>query len=98
MGRNINGIDHTNIILNGKYINDSILFRFSSPKVIPVPFASNLINIPKLRHFLIIDQQSNLCQRHIPRTSFNPKTGRIPYQIKISLESNGQFTNIIQPH
>ena len=70
MGKNINEIDETNIILNDKYIIYSVLFRFFLPKVRPVPFASNLIRIPNLKRLFMIGQQSNLCQRHSPRTIF----------------------------
>ena len=47
MGENIDEINDTNIILNGKYITYSILFKFCPPKVCPVPFASDLISMPK---------------------------------------------------
>ena len=39
----------------------------------------------------MIGQGSNLCQRHIPRTSFNSKTDCIPYLIKLCFKSNGNF-------
>ena len=35
MGKNINEIDHTNIILNVKYITHSVLFQIFLPKVLP---------------------------------------------------------------
>ena len=89
MGKNINEIDHTNIILNGIYIAYSVLFLVYLPKFHPVPFASNLIRMPKLRRFLMIGQRSNSCRRHSPSTSFNSKTGWILYQIKLSRKSNG---------
>ena len=60
----INEIDHTNIILNGMYINYSVLCQFSLPNLCPVPLASNIIRMPKLRRFLMRGQQSNLYQRH----------------------------------
>ena len=43
MVKHINGIDDTNIILNGKYITYSVWFRFCPPKVCPVLFESDLI-------------------------------------------------------
>ena len=56
MGKNINEINDTNVILNGKYITYPILFQFCLPKVIPVTFASKLMSIPKMRRFLMICQ------------------------------------------
>ena len=46
-GLNINEIDDTKVILYGNYITYSVLFRLCIPKVCPVPFASELIMIPK---------------------------------------------------
>ena len=71
----INEIDHTNIILNGMYINYSVLCQFSLPNLFPVPLASNIIRMPKLSHFLMIGQRWNLCQRHILRTRFKRRNG-----------------------
>ena len=49
MGININEINHTNLIINDKYINYSVLLQLCLPKVLLVPFASNLIRMSKLR-------------------------------------------------
>ena len=98
MGRNINEIDNTNIVINGKKINYSVLLRFCLPIFRPMPFASNLIVMPKLRRFLMIGQRSNLCQRHNPRTSFNSNKGWLPYHIRLSHKSTGRFPTINQPH
>ena len=46
----------------------------------------------------MIGQRSNLCQRHIPRTSFNPKMGWLLYKIKLSRKSIGYFPTINRPH
>ena len=56
MVKNINEIDHTHIILNGKYIPYSVLFPLCVPKVFPIPFVRNIIRMPKLRRFLMIGQ------------------------------------------
>ena len=98
MGKNINEIDQTNIILNGKYITYSVLFQICVPKLFLIPFARSLIRMPKLRRFLIIGQLSNLCQRHSPRNSFNLNMGCLPYEIKLSNKSTGRFPTINQPH
>ena len=47
MSIDINEINHTNVILNIKYITYSVLFQLCPPKVLPVSFASNLSRIPK---------------------------------------------------
>ena len=57
MGKNINEIDDTNVILNDKYITYPVLFRFCIPKVLPATFPSKLISMQKLRRFLIIGQR-----------------------------------------
>ena len=49
MGKNTNEINHTNLILNVKYITYYVLFKLSPPKFFPVPFTGNLIMMPKLR-------------------------------------------------
>ena len=49
MGKNTNEINHTNVILNVKYITYYVLFKLSPPKFFPVPFTGNLIMMPKLR-------------------------------------------------
>ena len=46
----------------------------------------------------MIGQQLYFCPCHIPRTSFNSKTGWLSYQIKLSHKSTGQFLTINQPH
>ena len=98
MDISINEIVHTTIVLNDEYITYSVLFQLSLTKYFPLPFASNLINKPKLRRFLIIGQQSKLCQHHIQKTIFNSKTGWIPYNIKLSHKSTGRFRTINQHH
>ena len=56
MGKHINETNDTNLILNGKYITYSIWFRLCLPKVLPVPFASNLIRMLFFNCVNIIDQ------------------------------------------
>ena len=90
--------DETNIILNGKWISYSVLFRFFIVNFFHVTFASNLIRMQKLRRFLMIGQRSNVCQRHIQRTSFNSNTVWLPYQMKLSCKSTAIFPTINQPH
>ena len=43
MGKNINEIDNTNLILNGKYITYSVLLQLFLPNVRPVLFVSDPI-------------------------------------------------------
>ena len=40
MGKNINEIDDKNVIINGKYITDYVLFQLCITKVLPVLFVS----------------------------------------------------------
>ena len=56
MGKNINEIDDTAVILSDKYITYSVFLRFCLPKVFPVPFARKLVRMPRLRPFLMIGQ------------------------------------------
>ena len=97
MGLNINETDQTNIILNTIKITYSVLLRFPLPYVWPIPLASNLIRMPKLRQFLMIGQRSSLCHCHILRSSYHSKTGWVPYQIRRSHKSTRRFLTINQP-
>ena len=56
MGKHINEIDDTNVILNGKCITDSVLLRCCLPKFCPVLFASDLTRMPKTEVLKIIGQ------------------------------------------
>ena len=98
MGKNINEIDDTNVILNGKYITYSVLFQLCSPSATPVPFSRNLISIPKTEALKMIGKRTYLCPRHIPRTSFNSKAVWVPYQIKLRHKSTGRFPTKNKPH
>ena len=97
MGKHINEINQTNIIINDIYITYLVLSQLPLPNVHPIPLASNLISIPKLRRFLMRGQQLSLCQRHSSSTSYHSKTGWLPYQIKRLHKSTSWFPTINQP-
>ena len=96
MGIKINKIYQTNIILNDISITYYILLRISLPHVRPVPLASNLIRIPKLRQFLIRGQQSSLFEHHRSRTSYHSNTTWVPYQSRLSHKITSRFLTVSQ--
>ena len=96
-GININEINQTNIIINAIYTTYLVLSQFPLPNVHPIPLASNLISIPKLRRFLMRGQQLSLFQRHSSSTSYHSKTGWLTYQRQLSNKSTGRFPTINQP-
>ena len=53
MGIHINENYQTNIILIAIYIIYSVFSRFPLPNVCPVPLATNLTRMTKLRHFFM---------------------------------------------
>ena len=57
MGKDINEIDHTIIILNSINITYSVLLRLYLPQVRPLLLARHLIRMPKMRRFLMRGQR-----------------------------------------
>ena len=83
MVKDINGTNETNIILIGLWSTYYVFSCFLLPNVHYVPLTSNIVGIPKHRHFFIGGLISSLCKDISSRTTYHSKTEWVPYQIKL---------------